>query len=598
MTRKLQQFFVAILLFATCLTTSLPMMAEKNDSLHAKLYSQFLELYNSSSREAFYEVAEQLSNYYRENGMLKEYYKIQVNICFYDTGQNRTTEALKRANDMFEEMKADGFDAYSQIYQALGTIFESRGNYRMAHHYYEESIKTLSLDDQGNLMSAYARIACLTMFRDPVEADYWNKKYEEMSLSSPPYRQVYLFIDAIINFTLGNARGFQKSFLEYQNYHAAHPGLDNYGRNALEIANLAIEGHYEQALDSLTNSNSVDLSAISKYDMGILIYKKMDRYDKALALEQKKEEYKDSLNSDLLYSNMNELNAQLGVAQAESKAVKVRETMLITVLVMSAIMIVLLVLWLMRNRRSKEELKQKNEQLNAALAMAEEGERMKTEFVRSVSHEIRTPLNAINGFNDVLNTPGLEIPEEERKDMLQRIYENTKAITNIVDEMLRVADKESNEYASRDDKLYCNNFFSALLYSYRDKVSSAIELNYTTRLMNRFQLETNEEGVRKIIDHLIQNAIKFTRKGQINLHCELSGDNTMLLVSLSDTGTGIKAEVRDKIFEGFYKADTFQQGIGLGLTVSKKIAKKLGGDLTLDDSYTSGARFVLSLPAV
>jgi signal transduction histidine kinase len=419
-----------------------------------------------------------------------------------------------------------------------------------------------------------------------------------MSLSSPPYRQVYLFIDAIINFTLGNARGFQKSFLESQNYHAAHPGLDNYGRNALEIANLAIEGHYEQALDSLTNSNSVDLSAISKYDMGILIYKKMDSYDKALELEQQKEDYKDSLNSDLLYSNMNELNAQLGVAQAQSKAVKVRETMLITVLVMSAIMIVLLVLWLMRNRRSKEELKQKNEQLNAALAMAEEGERMKTEFVRSVSHEIRTPLNAINGFNDVLNTPGLEIPEEERKDMLQRIYENTKAITNIVDEMLRVADKESNEYASRDDKLYCNNFFSALLYSYRDKVSSAIELNYTTRLMNRFQLETNEEGVRKIIDHLIQNAIKFTRKGQINLHCELSGDNTMLLVSLNDTGTGIKAEVRDKIFEGFYKADTFQQGIGLGLTVSKKIAKKLGGDLTLDDSYTGGARFVLSLPAV
>ena len=67
-------------------------------------------------------------------------------------------------------------------------------------------------------------------------------------------------------------------------------------------------------------------------------------------------------------------------------------------------------------------------------------------------------------------------------------------------------------------------------------------------------------------------------------------------VSISDTGKGISKEKQDKIFEGFYKEDSFQQGIGLGLTVSKKIAHKLGGDLTLDTSYTGGARFVLSLP--
>lgn len=598
MTRKIQQIFVAILLFATSLSFSQPVMAEKNDSLHAKLYTQFIELYNSPSSDAFYEAAEQLGNYYRENGMLKEYYKIQVNICFYDTGQNRPSEALKRANDMLKEMEEDGFDAYSQIYLALGTIFESRGNYRIAHHYYEESIKSLPLDDLSNLMSSYSHIACLTMFRDPVEADYWNKKYEKESLSFPPYHQIYLYIDGMINFAVGNARGFQKSYREYQEYHSAHPGLDNFGRNTLDIANLAIEGHHQQALDSLNQISNIDVSVISKFDMSVLICKKMNRYDKALELEQMKEEYKDSLNSDFIFSNINELNAQLGVAQAQSKASKVRETMFFIILSMAIVMIGLLVLWLMRNRKSKEELKEKNNQLNAALAMAEEGERMKTEFVRSVSHEIRTPLNAINGFNDLLNTPGLEIPEDERKDMLQRIYDNTKAITNIVDEMLRVADKESNEYASKDDKLYCNNFFSTLLYGYRNSVSSAIELNYTTRLMNRFQIETNEEGIRKIMDQLIQNAIKFTRRGQINLHCELSGDNKMLLVSLSDTGTGIKPEVRDKIFEGFYKADTFQQGIGLGLTVSKKIAKKLGGDLTLDEGYTDGARFVLSLPAV
>jgi signal transduction histidine kinase len=135
-----------------------------------------------------------------------------------------------------------------------------------------------------------------------------------------------------------------------------------------------------------------------------------------------------------------------------------------------------------------------------------------------------------------------------------------------------------------------------MLYEHRNKVSGAIELTYTTKVINRFQIETNEEGLRKIMEHLIQNAIKFTSKGFIEVHSELSEDQKLLLVSVKDTGVGVSSEQRKRIFEAFYKANAFQQGIGLGLAVSKKIAKKLGGDLTLDESYTDGACFVLSLP--
>jgi signal transduction histidine kinase len=214
-----------------------------------------------------------------------------------------------------------------------------------------------------------------------------------------------------------------------------------------------------------------------------------------------------------------------------------------------------------------------------------------------MSHEIRTPLNAINGFNDILNTPGIEISAEERADLLARIAENIKAITNIVDEMLQMADKESNEFYDKTDRIYCNNFFSNLLYSHREHVSSSIELEYVPRVINRFQIETNEEGLRKVMEELIQNAIKFTSKGYIRVSCQLSDDNYQLLVSIEDSGRGIPKEEQEKIFEGFYKTNAFEQGIGLGLTVSKKIAQKLGGDLTLDTKYIGGARFVLSLPA-
>ena len=88
----------------------------------------------------------------------------------------------------------------------------------------------------------------------------------------------------------------------------------------------------------------------------------------------------------------------------------------------------------------------------------------------------------------------------------------------------------------------------------------------------------------------------FTSKGYIELHCEESPDKKHLLISVTDTGSGIMPEEQDKIFEQFFKADAFSQGIGLGLTVSKKIAQKLGGDLILDKTYTQGSRFILSLP--
>ena len=69
-----------------------------------------------------------------------------------------------------------------------------------------------------------------------------------------------------------------------------------------------------------------------------------------------------------------------------------------------------------------------------------------------------------------------------------------------------------------------------------------------------------------------------------------------MLISVTDTGKGISKEEQEKIFESFYKSDTFEQGIGLGLTISQKIARKLGGNLLLDNNYEGGARFVLALP--
>lgn len=567
------------------------------DTLHKRLYTEFLELYSSTGRDAeFYRSANVLAKYYREHNLTINYYKMQLNICLYDAENNQPDKAIKRANNMLKEMEAEHFDGYSQVYTALGTVYESRGNYRMAHHFYEKALEHLPADDNGSLMSIYSRLAYLMMFRNPVEAKRWNEKYYQESLTFPPYHQVYLFIDCMISFSLGDKRQFEQSYEAYHNYRKQQEGLDNYGLETLEMAQQAFNGNYEEALQLLSQNSRNDLNIVNIFDARIIIQKMMDRPDLALQTAEKRSDCIDSLNHDMLYANLNEINAAAGVSQANAQASKARERAFFISMLLALVIIGTLAFWIRNFRRSRENLKQRNEQLRSALAMAEEGEKMKTEFVRSVSHEIRTPLNAINGFNDILNTPGIEISSEERADLLARIAENIKAITNIVDEMLQIADKGSNEFYDKTDRIYCNHFFSNLLYSHREHVSSSIELEYIPHVINRFQIETNEEGLRKVMEELIQNAIKFTTKGYIRVSCKLSDDNYRLLVSIEDSGRGIPKEEQEKVFDGFYKVDSFEQGIGLGLAVSKKIARKLGGDLVLDTNYIGGARFVLSLP--
>jgi signal transduction histidine kinase len=301
----------------------------------------------------------------------------------------------------------------------------------------------------------------------------------------------------------------------------------------------------------------------------------------------------------MIDGNLNELSAEIGLyrMRADKNRAQKRSSIMQTILsVLALVVIGLLVTYNYVRRRSNEKLKQKNEELKEALNMAGEADRMKTEFVRRVSHEIRTPLNAISGFAEIICTPGMEIPDEDKADLIDRIQSNMRAITKIVDELLHVADSESQVSYPKNQTIACNQFLSAILESYRKEANANVELKYTPRVMNRFTIYSNESGLSKVVDNLVQNAVKFTSKGTIELRCEKSLDEQSVVITVTDTGKGIPEDKREKIFEQFYKVDAFQQGIGLGLTMSKQIAQKLGGDLVLDPEYTNGSRFVLTLP--
>ena len=560
------------------------------------LYYRYLQLYASHGKDdQFYATSKELKKYYTDHDDLDSYFKIQMNEALYATDHHQPGRAYHTANEMMLEMKKKHYDAYNMVYVALGTVFESLGNYSMAEHYYTEGISNTRPDDVMTLMGAYSHMAYLLKFVDPDRSRQWNARYEQMSHQVPYYRQVYLFIEALTAFAKNEASAFGQRAQAYYAYRNAHADLDNYGLSTMKFMEQAMAGNYEQAL-AMVDGASDDLNELSRLDARIIILRMQQRAEDALEVSIRRAWTVDSLNSDMLFSNINELSTQVGLAKLKSDSASQRERLLTAVLVLAVLLIVLLAFAFYRHRASRQDLRQKNEQLRTALSMAEESDKMKTEFVRSVSHEMRTPLNAISGFAEVVSNPDMHLSAEDRQDFMNRINDNIKSLTTIVDEMLQMAEQGSSEFYPHTGSVYCNKFLSEILYSYRDKASADVELSYTTKVINRFAINTNKEGLRRIINHLVSNAVKFTTKGFIELNCRQSDDLQKVIITITDTGRGVPKEEQEKVFEQFYKVDSFKQGIGLGLTVSKKVAKKLGGDLVLDPDYSGGARFVLTLP--
>ena len=571
---------------------------EENDTAFQALLKQYNEAYNAPDQEKqFFELSNSIKEHYLKQKDYNNYYVIRLNQALYKSEHGKTYEAIKEANDMMSDMKSRNINQYEKVYLALGNIYEGRGNIRMAEHYYLEALQHVKPSDQFMLVNIYTRLAYLKMFVNPTEAANWNEKSGIIADNFPYNKQVYYFIKAGIAFYQGDYQEFNSAYQNYQDFREQHQEkYGDYGLYTLQLMKKAVDGHYNQALE-MTPESVVknELNNTMELDLRSKIFEMKGDMKGVIATLQKRRSFRDSLNSDMLFNNINEINANLNIFELKRKTAKRLELMSIVIIALSFITIIILIIWIIRYKRFRKELIKKNEALVTALHMAEESDRMKTEFVRQVSHEIRTPLNAINGFNEILNSSNIDITDKERQDMILRIKDNTQAITKIVEDMLYLS-KENAFYYAKKDQMLCNKTLSELIYSFRSSVSPNVELFYTSQVINRFTIFTNQEAVVKIVDHLIKNAIKFTNKGSITLNCCCTDDKEMVVISVTDTGQGIKPELRKHIFDQFMKEDQFKQGMGLGLTVSRKMAQKLGGDLTLDENYTNGARFLLSLP--
>ncbi|MCQ2147268.1 MAG: HAMP domain-containing histidine kinase [Bacteroidales bacterium] len=250
-----------------------------------------------------------------------------------------------------------------------------------------------------------------------------------------------------------------------------------------------------------------------------------------------------------------------------------------------------------------DELKTANEAAESARKealllkeTAEKASAMKSKFIQNMSHDVRTPLNAIVGFSQLLSLPDGMISDEEKIEYQSFISNNANVLMMLVDDVLNLSDVESGNYKISKAPGPCNELCRHTIKSVEYRVQPGVELTFTSDVEDSFQVNTDERRVQQVLTNFLTNACKHTFKGSINLHCRLSEDKNSVQFLVTDTGEGIPAEKAEKIFERFTKLDAYVEGAGIGLNICTTIASNLGGEVSLDKTYSDGARFILTIP--
>ena len=249
--------------------------------------------------------------------------------------------------------------------------------------------------------------------------------------------------------------------------------------------------------------------------------------------------------------------------------------------------------------QKNEELVVKNKQLEEASNQALEATRTKSEFLAVMSHEIRTPLTSIIGFAEALSG-NKSMQKEARIDMTKTIIKNGKHLLTIINDILDISKIEAN----RMD--FEKNFFSPveLISDVEDVIKSQFKdkgiqlyIEYDFPLPN--VICNDALRIKQIILNLCSNALKFTKAGKVSIkvYCDLEREK--IYFNVIDSGIGLTAEQIDKIFDAFTQADSSTTrkygGTGLGLSLSKQFAEKMGGTITVESLQGIGSQFCVSI---
>lgn len=574
------------------------------------------ELYNQDQNDSLIRQVPLDLAFHKEQQCWEHYYETWMHLVNTYTFMGKVNTALQEVKQMHADAteREDRYGLALANY-AMGNAYLNMGYLDEAINCYQQSLQLISISNinPSTLNDIYSYYC---------DALNDQKRWESMQDITGEWKE---FLDNLAQEELKKDASHRNSDVWYAYYYLAcaqqHLGMhmlpeaktdideaekrQDLGRVFISQSVLYYRaqyflqaGDYQKACEYNTrrlqeSQHIEDMSSkLLIYQQRAEIMKGLNRYEEAAEMYNKAYQLSDSIYKKDARTQINELHTLFHVNELDmERRLQQGRNISILIAIIAVTLAILLGFGYWMNRR----LKRKNEELAEARDQAQESLRMKSDFIKNISHEIRTPLNILSGFSQIMSEQGDRLPEKDRQELSNNIQENTNRITQLINQLLELSDTQSRSHIERTDSISANLMCQTAIVSSGVADNGRHQFHFDTTLADDFTITTSEHYAIQAIDHLLDNAMKFTPKGgSITMRCSKQG--SMLEISIEDTGCGIPPEKADTIFEEFVQLDEFQDGVGIGLALSRSIVRRLGGDIILDINYQNGARFVLTLP--
>ena len=574
------------------------------------------ELYNQDQNDSLIRQVPLDLAFHKEQQCWEHYYETWMHLVNTYTFMGKVNTALQEVKQMHADAteREDRYGLALANY-AMGNAYLNMGYLDEAINCYQQSLQLISISNinPSTLNDIYSYYC---------DALNDQKRWESMQDITGEWKE---FLDNLAQEELKKDASHRNSDVWYAYYYLAcaqqHLGMhmlpeaktdideaekrQDLGRVFISQSVLYYRaqyflqaGDYQKACEYNTrrlqeSQHIEDMSSkLLIYQQRAEIMKGLNRYEEAAEMYNKAYQLSDSIYRKDARTQINELHTLFHVNELDmERRLQQGRNISILIAIIAVTLAILLGFGYWMNRR----LKRKNEELAEARDQAQESLRMKSDFIKNISHEIRTPLNILSGFSQIMSEQGDRLPEKDRQELSNNIQENTNRITQLINQLLELSDTQSRSHIERTDSISANLMCQTAIVSSGVADNGRHQFHFDTTLADDFTITTSEHYAIQAIDHLLDNAMKFTPKGgSITMRCSKQG--SMLEISIEDTGCGIPPEKADTIFEEFVQLDEFQDGVGIGLALSRSIVRRLGGDIILDINYQNGARFVLTLP--
>ena len=562
-------------------------------------FDKFRRLFTTGSTTEFYSYAKDYEAYLKKQGDMNLYYKLRNNEGFFALRHNQVLQAMEIAQDLEKEVRENKATDYYYLPMGLmGDVYYVSHDMRKAEEFFLQALHDVGDRDPKFTMRMYMSLGEMQALKAPAKALEWMDKALLLAeqQDNMEYRSMSVALKGYIHFLSGDAEKFFVCYDQYQNLKGmGDPDFSKRYANVMNVAKSAFDRDFKAAMDGVKRGNLyVDSSLVAIRVLALQgnvadgFRAMRDRYVELDSIY--------SLSQEASYDHIatERTIQQLRSERDESQAKTRRLTYWLIGLIVGFVFV-----YIMGRRRLMLKIWERNKDLKEAMVKAQEADKMKSAFIRNMSHEIRTPLNAVAGFSQLISNPDVELGEEEKADMRQRIADNVEGITAIVDELLELSKSESEAAIVSCEQMSdvrCNDLCRSVMRSMADKCPKGVQLRFSSGLKDDFTLRTDSNKVMRILMHLLGNAQKFTEQGHITVRTELVDRDRKLQISVTDTGVGIAEKDREMIFETFSKVDSFKEGIGLGLPICRRLAMSIGGTVSLDTTYTEGSRFLVTIP--